>query len=102
MSALLKPVNALLSLLALGVIWTWRLFLSPFFGPACRYLPSCSEYGLLAVKQHGPWRGSWLALRRIARCHPWGGSGYDPVPAPETHESCCPAHARPAQATEHP
>ncbi|MDF1586728.1 membrane protein insertion efficiency factor YidD [Rhodospirillales bacterium YIM 152171] len=49
-------------------------------GPACRYVPSCSEYALEALAEHGALRGSWLALRRLARCHPWGGSGLDPVP----------------------
>ena len=47
-------------------------------GGQCRYAPTCSEYMLLAVRKHGPWRGGWMGLRRIARCHPWGGHGYDP------------------------
>jgi uncharacterized protein len=46
----------------------------------CRYVPSCSEYAMQALEQHGAWRGSWLALRRLSRCHPLGGHGYDPVP----------------------
>lgn len=48
--------------------------------PACRYTPSCSEYAVQALKKHGPFRGVYLALKRILRCNPWGGSGYDPVP----------------------
>lgn len=48
--------------------------------PACRYEPSCSRYAYQAVERHGAIRGTWLAVRRLARCHPWGGSGYDPVP----------------------
>jgi uncharacterized protein len=67
----------------------YQLLLSPVLPPACRYLPSCSDYALEAVTAHGPWRGGGLALRRLARCHPWGGSGYDPVPLPH---SAAPAH----------
>jgi len=47
----------------------------------CRFLPTCSQYAMDALRSHGLWRGSWLALRRLARCHPWGGFGYDPVPS---------------------
>jgi hypothetical protein len=54
--------------------------ISPYLMPACRYSPSCSAYGVDAIRIHGPFKGGWLALKRIARCHPWGGSGYDPVP----------------------
>ncbi len=58
----------------------YRYFVSPLLGPSCRYLPSCSEYGVEALKRHGGLRGGWLTLRRFLRCHPWGGSGFDPVP----------------------
>lgn len=58
----------------------YRLVLSPLIGSNCRFQPSCSEYALDALKTHGAFRGGWLAARRIARCHPLGGSGYDPVP----------------------
>lgn len=54
--------------------------ISPYFSANCRYTPSCSEYGVLAIKKHGALKGGWLALKRIGSCHPWGGSGYDPVP----------------------
>jgi putative membrane protein insertion efficiency factor len=63
--------------------WPVRLYrwvISPVLGPSCRYLPTCSEYALDALAGHGLWRGGWLAIRRLSRCHPWGGAGYDPVP----------------------
>lgn len=61
-------------------IHLYRYTLSPLIGPRCRFAPSCSEYALEAVSRHGPVAGSWMAARRICRCHPWGGHGYDPVP----------------------
>jgi uncharacterized protein len=63
-----------------GLIRAYQLLLSPLLPPSCRYLPSCSDYAIKALAEHGVLRGSGLALRRLARCHPWGGSGYDPVP----------------------
>ncbi len=58
----------------------YRYFISPLLPPSCRYQPTCSAYALQALAVHGPLRGGWLALRRILRCHPWGGCGHDPVP----------------------
>ena len=58
----------------------YRLVISPLIGSNCRFQPTCSEYALDALKTHGAIRGGWLAAKRIARCHPMGGSGYDPVP----------------------
>ena len=58
----------------------YRLAISPFLGRSCRFHPSCSEYAIEALEKHGGIRGSWLAARRISRCHPWHPGGYDPVP----------------------
>lgn len=61
-------------------IRVYQWIVSPLLPPACRYWPSCSEYTLQAVRKHGAFRGVWLGLKRLLRCAPWGGSGYDPVP----------------------
>jgi putative membrane protein insertion efficiency factor len=66
----------------LVMIRAYQLLLSPLFAGSCRFLPSCSEYATDAVRHHGALRGSWLAARRLSRCHPWGDAGADPVPAP--------------------
>jgi putative membrane protein insertion efficiency factor len=58
----------------------YQLLVAPILPPSCRYYPSCSHYAAEAVETHGPWYGLILAVRRVLRCHPWGGSGYDPVP----------------------
>ncbi len=58
----------------------YRNFLSPLKPPSCRYIPTCSEYALLAVERYGAWKGGWLAVKRILRCHPFHAGGYDPVP----------------------
>lgn len=58
----------------------YRYCISPMLPAACRYTPSCSQYATEAISKHGPIKGLWLAIKRISRCHPWGGSGYDPVP----------------------
>ena len=71
-----------------GLIWLYQKLISPLLGSNCRFEPSCSAYAEEALREHGAIRGSWLALRRIGRCQPWGGSGYDPVPpADEPDES---------------
>lgn len=64
----------------IGLVKFYQRFISPFTPSACRYSPTCSQYTLEALQKHGPLKGSWLGIKRIARCQPWGGSGYDPVP----------------------
>jgi len=72
----MTPAAYLLSL----PVRAYRLVLSPYVGHGCRYQPTCSAYALDALNRHGALKGGWLAVRRIGRCHPFGGSGYDPVP----------------------
>lgn len=64
----------------LAGIWIYRHLISPLTPPVCRYTPTCSQYAVEAIKKYGPYKGAWLAVKRILRCNPWGGSGYDPVP----------------------
>ena len=71
-----KPISWLM----LTLIAFYRTCISPLLPPACRYTPTCSQYAQEAIKKYGPFKGGWLALKRILRCNPWGGSGYDPVP----------------------
>ncbi|HWH41766.1 MAG TPA: membrane protein insertion efficiency factor YidD [Usitatibacter sp.] len=66
--------------LLLALIRAYRYLLSPWWGGSCRFTPSCSSYAMEAIERHGAVRGGWLALRRIARCHPWCAGGFDPVP----------------------
>jgi hypothetical protein len=75
-------IAMIVGLLLRAAIRAYQWLLAPVLPPSCRYLPSCSHYAEEAIAQHGPVHGTWLAARRLCRCHPWGGSGYDPVPAP--------------------
>jgi hypothetical protein len=71
------------------LIRAYQLAISPLLGPRCRFYPSCSQYALEAVTQHGPLRGTWLALCRLGRCHPFHPGGYDPVPCAAAHPAAC-------------
>ena len=66
--------------LMLALIGLYRRFISPMIGPRCRFTPTCSAYGLEAIQRHGPWKGGWLTLKRVLRCHPFSDCGCDPVP----------------------
>lgn len=81
-----SALGRLLAWPLLALVGFYRLAISPWLGRNCRYEPSCSEYAQEALRRYGAFRGTWLAARRIARCHPWGGSGYDPVPDEERHD----------------
>lgn len=97
MRLLKAPWRALktgLQFLLKALVRGYQIFLSPMLPPSCRYEPTCSAYALEALEVHGPFRGSWLAIKRLGRCHPneWlgGSSGYDPVPPCRSHG--CPSH----------
>jgi hypothetical protein len=76
----MKNFLRLLALPFVLLIKIYQLIVSPWLGPKCRYTPSCSAYGIEALKKYGIFKGGWLTIKRISRCHPWGGHGYDPVP----------------------
>ena len=69
--------------LLMGLVRGYQLPISPFMGNNCRYTPSCSEYTLEAMDKHGPFKGIWMGLKRVGRCHPFHEGGYDPVPDPK-------------------
>ncbi len=76
----MKYINKILVFILLLPIHFYKKVISPLTPPSCRFTPSCSTYALEALKKHGAFKGLYLSIRRILRCHPWGGSGYDPVP----------------------
>lgn len=78
MNLLLKRLATIPSGVLIAMIRGYQLAISPLLGPQCRFQPTCSQYFIESVRKHGAIRGAWRGLRRIGRCHPWGGSGYDP------------------------
>ena len=93
-------VTRVLKFLFLALIRFYQIVISPLIGPRCRFAPTCSEYATDAIAIHGPFIGLWFAAKRLMRCHPWGGSGFDPVPPrlmPDRHHhnsACGCRHAR--------
>lgn len=76
----LKQSSAVITKFFILIVRFYQGAISPLYPATCRYTPTCSEYSVTALKKHGPWKGGWLSIKRIASCHPWGGHGYDPVP----------------------
>jgi hypothetical protein len=76
----MKTFLRILSLPLIVLIKIYQWVLSPLIGPRCRFTPTCSQYAIGALRKHGVFKGSWLTIRRLSRCHPWGGHGADPVP----------------------
>lgn len=77
MKAKLRKIGIFIVLIP---VWFYRACISPLTPASCRYTPTCSEYAIIAIKKYGVFKGGWLTVKRICRCHPWGGHGYDPVP----------------------
>ncbi len=73
-------MKRLLSNFFIFLIRFYKAAISPLLGAACRYTPTCSQYGVEALQKHGPFKGLWLTIKRVVSCNPWGGHGYDPVP----------------------
>jgi putative membrane protein insertion efficiency factor len=80
--ALFDTLRRALAAVLIGLVRLYQWTLSPWLGPRCRFDPTCSAYMIDALRRFGPFAGSWYGFRRFLRCHPWGGSGYDPVPEP--------------------
>ena len=73
-------MKRIFSFLLIIPIKIYQIIISPLLGPSCRFTPTCSQYAVEAIQKYGPFKGSWLSFKRILKCHPWGESGYDPVP----------------------
>lgn len=80
MKTIVDLISKLFYYIFIGIIRFYQMAISPHLPASCRYTPTCSQYGLEAIKKYGPFKGGFLTLKRILSCHPWGGSGYDPVP----------------------
>nr|WP_276508956.1 membrane protein insertion efficiency factor YidD [Entomospira culicis] len=77
---ILRPLSSIINTLMIALVHCYQKCISPLKRPSCRYYPTCSSYTLQALKKHGPWRGSFLGIKRILRCHPWHEGGIDHVP----------------------
>ncbi len=80
MKLIISFLRKIVSAFFILIIRLYQFLLSPILGASCRFTPTCSQYGLEAIRKHGPFKGGWFTLKRIGRCHPWGKHGHDPVP----------------------
>ncbi len=78
--ALWRVLKRIIAFPMLLLVRFYQRCISPLTPPSCRFTPTCSQYAIEAIRRYGPFKGGWLTLKRLARCHPWGGHGYDPVP----------------------
>lgn len=76
----MNKIREILSLPFILLIRAYQYIISPWLGPKCRFTPTCSEYGIQALRKYGPIKGLWLTAKRLGKCHPWGPSGHDPLP----------------------
>jgi len=76
----MNTLKQLISFPFILLIKFYQWVISPIIGPKCRFTPTCSQYGIDAIKKYGPFKGIWLTMKRVSKCHPWGGHGHDPVP----------------------
>ncbi len=88
-------IGRIFALPLIGLVRFYQVAIGPLLPKVCRFEPSCSMYMLEALKLHGPFKGTWMGLCRIGRCHPWGGQGYDPVPAKGHKRGCAHDHEEP-------
>ena len=95
LTAVMRLVSRAMTQVLLGLLYFYKGAISPWLPAACRFTPSCSVYAMGAVRTHGPLRGSWLALRRLGRCHPFHPGGYDPVPGEDPPQAEPPVEAEP-------
>lgn len=98
---MIRRIGRVLALPLIGLIRFYQLFISPLTPPSCRYYPSCSAYALTSVRRFGPLKGTWLAVRRVLRCHPWAPGGVDHVPK-RTHTTTHSHTDRSSQRTNAP
>ena len=77
---IIRIIKRCFAAIFLLLIRLYQYLLSPLLGASCRYTPTCTQYGVEAIRKHGPFKGGWLTLKRLSKCHPWGGHGHDPVP----------------------